>query len=355
MADESINAQWAYGLLDHPEGRATGGEPCVKCGQTVRANAPWQYRDRHVCSSRCNNNLKRQLRRVMKKAEQGDPVDWRGVTIGPKPTPAPNPRISGPRHFATLANAEVPYEWEGYCPLAGDTVERHGIVTSYRVLCLWPRVPDNHMFFGALYIATAPSGHQAVYGANEFGEKTRVQWGFLTPEGKRFEGEFDCLGTPARWSREFITDVTPDGCEYRWEAAVAVPSSVSEVTSFWSPAYTVVSERRRRISAQTARHMRRVRKSRKGSEKFDPYEIYKRDGWICMICGQSVDKSLRWPDEMSASLDHTIPLVAGGLHTRENTQLAHFICNVRKGAATAESASGDFVEGSDAGARPRPQ
>ena len=35
---------------------------------------------------------------------------------------------------------------------------------------------------------------------------------------------------------------------------------------------------------------------------------------------------------MSASLDHVMPLIAGGQHTRHNTQIAHWICNVRKGA-----------------------
>jgi hypothetical protein len=335
VADERTYWNWRDALMKHPEGRATGGEPCVKCGQPVPANAHWKWRDRHVCSPRCNRNLNRQFNRLKHKAEEGGPAEWRGRALH-RPPAAANPRSSGPRHFATVANAEAPYEWEGYCPLPGDTVERHGIVTRYSVLCLYPRVPDIHTFGGALYIAIAPSGHQDVWAANELGELRWLRWGSFTPEGKRFEGEFDCLGTPARWSLEFISDVTPGGLEYRWRAPVAVPSSANHLRAFWSPAYTALSERRRRISEQTARHVRRMRKGRKGSEKFDPYEIYERDGWICMICGQAVNKSLQWPDEMSASLDHTIPLVAGGLHTRENTQLAHFICNIRKGAAVGE-------------------
>jgi 5-methylcytosine-specific restriction endonuclease McrA len=49
-----------------------------------------------------------------------------------------------------------------------------------------------------------------------------------------------------------------------------------------------------------------------------------------------VDRELRWPDPDSGSLDHVIPLIAGGEHSRENTQLAHWLCNVRKGARTEQ-------------------
>lgn len=52
------------------------------------------------------------------------------------------------------------------------------------------------------------------------------------------------------------------------------------------------------------------------------------------LWGDPVDPGVAWPDLMCASLDHIIPLVAHGEHSTANTQLAHWICNVRKGAAT---------------------
>lgn len=45
-----------------------------------------------------------------------------------------------------------------------------------------------------------------------------------------------------------------------------------------------------------------------------------------------MDPALKWPERMSASLDHVIPLAAGGPHTPENLQLAHLRCNAKKGA-----------------------
>lgn len=61
-------------------------------------------------------------------------------------------------------------------------------------------------------------------------------------------------------------------------------------------------------------------------------QLAERDGWNCGICGRKVDRSLAHPDPMSASLDHIVPLAAGGLHERANAQLAHLRCNSVKGA-----------------------
>jgi hypothetical protein len=47
-----------------------------------------------------------------------------------------------------------------------------------------------------------------------------------------------------------------------------------------------------------------------------------------------VDPEAKFPDPMCPSLDHITPLLAGGEHSRTNTQLAHWYCNVRKGAST---------------------
>lgn len=66
-------------------------------------------------------------------------------------------------------------------------------------------------------------------------------------------------------------------------------------------------------------------------EEIVDYEVFERDGWICQICGESVDLVLRWPDRMSASIDHIIPITKGGIHSNENVQLAHLSCNSRKG------------------------
>jgi len=71
------------------------------------------------------------------------------------------------------------------------------------------------------------------------------------------------------------------------------------------------------------------------SELFDPREVFDRDEWTCGLCFEDVDPALVYPDPRSASLDHIQPLARGGSHTRENTQLAHLLCNTVKGARVA--------------------
>ena len=52
---------------------------------------------------------------------------------------------------------------------------------------------------------------------------------------------------------------------------------------------------------------------------------------ICGICGKPVDFSLKYPDPLSATVDHIIPIAKGG-HPSDisNLQLAHRWCNRQK-------------------------
>ena len=81
--------------------------------------------------------------------------------------------------------------------------------------------------------------------------------------------------------------------------------------------------------------MRRARIRGGAVEKFDPREVFDRDAWVCGICSESVDPELRYPDPMSVSLDHIVPVSLGGDHTRANTRCSHWICNSRRGASAA--------------------
>ena len=75
---------------------------------------------------------------------------------------------------------------------------------------------------------------------------------------------------------------------------------------------------------------KRARKKGATVEKFIDKEIFERDGWICQLCHKKVNKRLKYPRQLSASLDHIVPLSKGGEHSRKNCCLAHLKCNVTK-------------------------
>lgn len=93
--------------------------------------------------------------------------------------------------------------------------------------------------------------------------------------------------------------------------------------------HNAATERRNR-SAGAA--VRRARLRAAMVEKFDPIEIFTRDGWVCQLCGVPVAKDAVVPHPDAPTLDHVVPLALGGEHSRANGQLAHFMCNSRKGA-----------------------
>ena len=82
------------------------------------------------------------------------------------------------------------------------------------------------------------------------------------------------------------------------------------------------------FAAKDAR--RRMRVAEATVEEFDPKDVFDRDGWVCGICGDPVDPELKYPDPLSKSLDHIVPIAWGGAHSSENAQLAHLRCNILK-------------------------
>lgn len=66
-----------------------------------------------------------------------------------------------------------------------------------------------------------------------------------------------------------------------------------------------------------------------------PQSLVDERGASCGFCRNDVDMDLRWPDPMSATVDHVIPYARGGTDERENLQLCHFRCNASKRASLA--------------------
>jgi 5-methylcytosine-specific restriction endonuclease McrA len=76
---------------------------------------------------------------------------------------------------------------------------------------------------------------------------------------------------------------------------------------------------------------RRSRKLAAFIENVSPMDVWYRDWGICGICKEPIDPDLKWPNKMSMTLDHVVALANGGMHEMANIQLAHAVCNCRKG------------------------
>lgn len=76
---------------------------------------------------------------------------------------------------------------------------------------------------------------------------------------------------------------------------------------------------------------RRARLRDQFVEHVDAFAVYDRDGGICGICGDAVERS-------DFHVDHVIPLVRGGEHSYANVQVAHPSCNSRKRDKILEAA-----------------
>ena len=74
---------------------------------------------------------------------------------------------------------------------------------------------------------------------------------------------------------------------------------------------------------------RKARKKNAFVERVRRDVLARRAGWKCGICGDLVTRN-DW------TVDHIIPLSRGGEHSYANTQIAHLLCNIRKGTKMPE-------------------
>jgi 5-methylcytosine-specific restriction endonuclease McrA len=89
-----------------------------------------------------------------------------------------------------------------------------------------------------------------------------------------------------------------------------------------------------RSCRQTERgRARRARRRRAHVETVSLAVLRVRDADTCRICGKPIDFTRQAPHPQAATIDHVIALSKGGAHSYKNTQLAHWRCNMAKGAS----------------------
>ena len=72
------------------------------------------------------------------------------------------------------------------------------------------------------------------------------------------------------------------------------------------------------------------------AEIIDMDLLWEKGQGVCDLCPELIDRFLSYPDPMSPSQDHIIPISRGGTHTMDNLRITHWICNIRRGIARGE-------------------
>lgn len=86
------------------------------------------------------------------------------------------------------------------------------------------------------------------------------------------------------------------------------------------------------LAKREAKLKRRAIKRDAFVSNVSPRMVFERDGWKCHLCGRKIDRKAQVPSPKAATVDHVIPLAAGGTHEPLNCRAAHFICNSTKGS-----------------------
>lgn len=132
-----------------------------------------------------------------------------------------------------------------------------------------------------------------------------------------------CRAESARNRRAMAPNCSKDGCD---RAQVAKGLCVTHYARRWKKK----NPERYRDGRARNNHLRRARMKNAFVEAVGFQYVLERDAWKCGICGKSIPKNATFPDPLSPSLDHIVPLALGGKHEKKNVQAAHLRCNSRK-------------------------
>jgi hypothetical protein len=89
---------------------------------------------------------------------------------------------------------------------------------------------------------------------------------------------------------------------------------------------------RRQLERERDRRKRMRRRTALSGDTYTVAELIRRDGLKCHICAKPMDPKLNGRHPRGITIDHLVPLSAGGADCKTNVALAHLECNVRRGA-----------------------
>ena len=145
-----------------------------------------------------------------------------------------------------------------------------------------------------------------------------------------------------------------------WAALVALTLAGHGVPPVEEPQVTHEVADPEKLARDTARRKRArvtraIREKDAFVEEVDRATVCDRDNWTCHICGGPVDHTVDGNNPLGPSLDHVIPLSAGGAHSYDNVRLAHRKCNTVKGGVRVRDPAGTAMARGMAWAMAQPE
>ena len=75
-------------------------------------------------------------------------------------------------------------------------------------------------------------------------------------------------------------------------------------------------------------------------DDIDHLILFTLHAWTCCICHKKINRRLRLPNYLAATVEHILPLAEGGTHTWDNVAPAHAKCNFEKGRSLMSDSLG---------------
>lgn len=90
-------------------------------------------------------------------------------------------------------------------------------------------------------------------------------------------------------------------------------------------------KRLRRNRPNNSSHHKRARRYGVPYEYINNLKVFRRDGYICGLCGEPALAWVTWQHDLAPELGHIVPLSRGGGHLYANVRCEHRRCNGLKG------------------------
>lgn len=133
-----------------------------------------------------------------------------------------------------------------------------------------------------------------------------------------------------QYQREYYARTRNRRCELARKYYAERPEEKREKSREW---YEDNRDRKRETNRESQRKRRALAREVSIDECMSDREVFERDEWMCRLCGEATEG--KYPDPLSPSIDHIVPIARGGDHASSNLQTAHLVCNKKKGAREA--------------------